>query len=84
MKHGHQAYSKEELVAEMCSAFLCAKAGISQPVIENQANYIADWSSSLRDDPKLFVTAAGKAQKAADWVLGASANDEGESEGMCA
>jgi antirestriction protein ArdC len=84
MKHGHQAYSKEELVAEMCSAFLCAKAGISQPVIANQVAYIADWSTSLRDDPKLFVTAAGRGQKAADFILGVGANDECEADRMCA
>ena len=62
----------------MCSAFLCAKAGISQPVIENQAAYLAFWSKALRDDPKLFVTAGGKGQKAADHILGASASDEAE------
>jgi len=75
---GHQDYAREELVAEMCSAFLCAKAGISQPVIENQAAYLAFWSKALRDDPKLFVTAGGKAQKAADHILGVGASDEAE------
>jgi antirestriction protein ArdC len=85
MKHGHQAYAREELIAEMTSAFLCAKAGISQPVIENQVAYIADWSTSLRDDPKLFVHAAGRGQKAADHILGASAADEEEPAGeICA
>jgi antirestriction protein ArdC len=78
MKHGHQAYAREELIAEMTSAFLCAKAGISQPVISNQAAYLAYWSQALRDDPKLFVTAAGKAQRAADFVLNVKATDEAE------
>jgi antirestriction protein ArdC len=82
MQHGHKAYAREELIAEMCSAFLCAKAGISQPVIENQAAYLSEWSAALKDDVKLFVTAAGKAQKAADWVLGAGATYEGEE--LCA
>ncbi|MDR2560360.1 MAG: ssDNA-binding domain-containing protein [Holophagales bacterium] len=82
---GHQDYAREELVAEMCSAFLCAKAGISQPVIENQAAYLDSWSQALKKDSKLFVTAAGKAQKAADHILGVNASDEGESGGdMCA
>jgi len=82
---GHQDYAREELVAEMCSAFLCAKAGISVPVIENQAAYLDSWSQALKNDPKLFVTAAGKAQKAADHILAASASGEGEPAGdMCA
>jgi len=86
LKHGTQAYSREELVAEMCAAFLCARAGISRHVIENQASYLAHWSRALTDDPKLFVTAAGKAQKAADWILGANGASEAEQEeqGECA
>jgi len=75
---GHQDYAREELIAEMCSAFLCAKAGISQPVIENQAAYLDCWSQNLKSDSKLFVTAAGKAQKAADHILGVSASNETE------
>ena len=82
---GHQDYAREELIAEMCAAFLCAKAGISQPVIENQAAYLDSWSQALKNDPKLFVTAAGKAQKAADYVLGASASSEADpAEDLCA
>ena len=69
----------------MCSTFLCAKAGISQPVIENQAAYLDNWSQALKNDPKLFVTAAGKAQKAADHILGVSVSGEAEPAGdMCA
>ena len=73
IKHGIQSYSREELVAEMTSAFLCARAGISKPVLENQAAYLANWSEALKNDPKMFVTAAGKAQKAADFILGVTA-----------
>ncbi len=40
---GSAVYSKEELVAEMGGAYLCAEAGISNAVIENQAAYIAGW-----------------------------------------
>ena len=67
---GSPTYSKEELCAEMGSAFLCAEAGISPVVIENQASYIAGWLSKLRDDRKLLVYAAAQAQKAADFILG--------------
>lgn len=57
----------------MGAAYLCAEAGISPAVIENQAAYIAGWLKKLRDDQKLVVHAAAKAQKAADFILGRSA-----------
>ncbi len=40
---GSAVYSKEELVAEMGGAYLCAEAGISSAVIGNQAAYVAGW-----------------------------------------
>lgn len=67
---GSADYAKEELVAEMASAFLSADAGIRPAVIENQAAYIGGWLKSLKDDRRLVVTAAGAAQKAADWIRG--------------
>ena len=41
-------YTREELVAEMGAAFLCAEAGIEDPTIDNSAAYIAGWLSFLR------------------------------------
>lgn len=67
---GSANYSKEELVAEMASAFLCAVAGISPATIEQSASYIHGWSKAFKDDKKLLITAAGQAQKAADHILG--------------
>jgi antirestriction protein ArdC len=67
---GSAVYSKEERIAEMGSAYLCAEAGISAPVIANQAAYVAGWLKKLRDDRKLLVNAAAQAQKAADFILG--------------
>ncbi|HTR47861.1 MAG TPA: ArdC-like ssDNA-binding domain-containing protein [Verrucomicrobiae bacterium] len=40
---GSAIYTKEELIAEMGGAYLCAEAGISNAVIANQAAYIAGW-----------------------------------------
>jgi antirestriction protein ArdC len=40
---GSAVYSKEELCAEMGAAYLCAEAGISTAVIQNQAAYVAGW-----------------------------------------
>jgi antirestriction protein ArdC len=67
---GARDYSLEELVAELCAAFLCAEAGIDQAVIENQAAYLQGWFEKLQKEPSAFVTAAARAQKAADFILG--------------
>ena len=67
---GGQNYSNEELVAELTAAFLCAHAQIDNETLEDSASYIQGWLSKLKKDPKAFVTAAGKAQKAADHILG--------------
>src|SRR5438445_1729861 len=64
-----QFYSKEELCAEMGAAYLCAEAGISTAVIDNQAAYVAGWLKKLRDDRKLLIHAAAEAQHAADYIL---------------
>jgi antirestriction protein ArdC len=66
---GGRDYSLEELVAELCAAFLCAEAGIDQSVIENQAAYLQGWLEKLQKEPSAFVTAAARAQKAADFIL---------------
>jgi antirestriction protein ArdC len=67
---GSESYSREELVAEMTAAFLCAEAGISPPTLDQQAAYIKGWLSRLRDDSRAVVTAAAQAQKASDFILG--------------
>jgi antirestriction protein ArdC len=67
---GDHNYSKEELVAETGSAFLCAIAGISNEHIEqNTTAYIQSWIRMLKSDSKMIVQAAAQAQKAADMIL---------------
>ena len=63
------SYTKEELVAEMTAAFLCGVAGIENKTFDNSAAYIKGWSSKLKNDVKMVVEAAQKAQKAADYIL---------------
>lgn len=67
---GSELYGKEELIAEMTAAFLCATAGISPATIENSASYIAGWTKGIKGDKKLVVAAAGAAQRAMDRILG--------------
>ena len=67
---GSPTYSREELVAEMGAAFLCATAGIADPTIQNSASYIASWLKFLKSDPKALIVAGAQAQKATDFILG--------------
>lgn len=69
-RYGSEDYSREELVAEMTAAFLCAHCGIDNSTIKQQAAYLAGWLKALKDDPKMVVTAASQAQKAANMILG--------------
>jgi antirestriction protein ArdC len=66
---GSPVYSFEELIAECSAAYLCAEAGISPAVLENQAAYIQSWAAKLRSDKRMVVMAAAQAQKAADYIL---------------
>jgi antirestriction protein ArdC len=66
---GSPTYSFEELVAEFSAAYLCAEAGISPAVLENQAAYIQGWVAKLRSEKRMVVIAAAQAQKAADYIL---------------
>lgn len=77
---GSEEYSKEELVAEFSASYLSAHAGIaSAPLLDNAAAYIANWMSALKSDSTLALSAAQKAQKAADYMLGTTfAEDHAE------
>ena len=65
---GGENYSIEELVAEMGAAFLCGTAGIETQTIDNSSAYIAHWLRALKNDKRMVVTAAARAQKAADYI----------------
>ncbi|AXB80230.1 ArdC family protein [Novosphingobium sp. P6W] len=64
---GTKDYAREELVAEMGSAFLCASLGIVPTV--RHADYIGAWLECLREDNRAIFRAASAASKAADWLL---------------
>ena len=70
---GSDPYAKEELVAEFTAAFLCASCGISNADTENNSiAYIQSWIARLKNDPRLAMSAAQKAQRAADLIAGRS------------
>jgi antirestriction protein ArdC len=68
-RFGDAAYAMEELVAEIGSAFFCARLGISSTPREDHAQYLAIWLSVLKGDKKAIFTAAAKAQAAIDFVF---------------
>lgn len=67
-RFGTIPYAREELVAEIGAAFLCATAGIENTTLDNSAAYLKGWSEKLRNNPRWLVTAAGQAQKATDLI----------------
>ena len=64
---GSKAYAREELVAEMAGAFVCASLGIVPTV--RHADYLGSWLEVLREDDRAIVRAASAASKAADYLL---------------
>jgi antirestriction protein ArdC len=64
---GSPSYAREELVAEMCGAFVCAALAILPTV--RHADYLASWLEVLREDNRAIIRAASAASKAADYLL---------------
>ena len=67
---GDAGYAKEELVAELGAAFLCADLAITPEVRPDHAAYIASWLEVLKQDKRFIVAAASQAQRAADYLHG--------------
>ncbi len=63
-----EAYSHEELVAEIGSCYLLSFAGITNRIAQS-ADYIKGWLSELKSDTKFIFSAATQAQKATDFIL---------------
>ncbi|TXH87449.1 MAG: DUF1738 domain-containing protein [Rhodoferax sp.] len=67
-RFGDAAYAVEELVAELCAAFVCADLQIGTEPREDHAAYLADWLKVLQGDSRAIFTAAAQAQRAADYL----------------
>jgi antirestriction protein ArdC len=69
---GSKEYSKEELVAEIGSCFLCNTAGLdSEKAFNNSVAYLQGWLKALKNDPKMIINASTQAEKAAEYILNA-------------
>ena len=66
--HGTANYAREELIAELGAAFLCADLQISLTPRPDHADYIANWLEVLRNDKRAIFHAAATAQRAADFL----------------
>ena len=52
-----------------------ANVGIENVLVDNVAAYIQSWIKRLRNDKKVLIEAAGKAQKATKYILNESAGE---------
>jgi antirestriction protein ArdC len=75
-RFGDTGYAREELVAELGSAFLCAMFGIVPRV--RHADYLAHWLGVLKQDSKAIFQAASAASKACDFILACQADAAGQ------
>ena len=67
---GSEEYSREELIAELGSAFLVNHCGLETSAsFRNSAGYIQGWLQALKNDKRLIVSAAGAAEKAVAYIL---------------
>lgn len=73
-RFGSAAYAREELVAELASAFACASLGI-RPTVRH-ADYVGSWLEVLRADERAIFRAASLASKAADYLLAFAATEQ--------
>lgn len=69
-RFGGEAYAAEELVAEIGSAFMCARLGIDGSM--RHPEYVKHWLGVLKADNKAIFKASTLAQNASDYILGAA------------
>jgi antirestriction protein ArdC len=71
-RFGDEGSAREELVAELGSAFLCADLNLTPEVREDHAAYISEWITALKHDKRAIFNAAAHAQRAADYLHNAA------------
>ncbi len=69
-RFGDEGYAREELVAELGAAFLCAELGVDLRPRADHAAYIGSWLQVLQNDKRAIFAAATHAQKAVDYLKG--------------
>ena len=67
-RFGSAAYAMEEITVELLSGMILADLGLAHHPRPDHAAYISSWLTVLKSEPRAIVTAASKAQAAADWM----------------
>jgi len=67
-KFGTKEYAFAELIAELSSAYIMAYLGYESRITDNAA-YIENWLSVMKNDTKFVIQAASQAQAASDYIL---------------
>ena len=65
---GDEGYAREELVAELGSAFLSADLGLTPEIRDDHSAYIESWLNVLEKDKRAIFQAATHAQRAVDYL----------------
>ena len=67
---GSEEYAKEELRAEIASAYICAELGIDTSMNENNnVAYIQSWSTAIKDNYKYLEDGVKDADKICNYVI---------------
>ncbi len=66
---GSESYAKEELRAEISSAFTAAQTGIAPANLDNHKAYIQSWADVIENDPNELFRAIKDAEKISDYLL---------------
>jgi antirestriction protein ArdC len=74
---GSGKYGREELIAEMAAAMLCALTGV-EGVFDNSVAYVSSWLKTIKGDPSMIRSAATAAQKAVDLIMDIHPYEEDE------
>ena len=68
---GSESYSKEELIAEIGACATLNRLGINNDnVFKNNVAYISSWLKRMKDDKKLIIEAASRAEGAVKLMFG--------------
>lgn len=79
MHFGSESYSKEELVAEIgCASMMNMLDLETGDTVRNNAAYVQSWMKALKNDPRMVVSAASKAQKAVEMIMNIKVEEDCE------
>ncbi len=75
-RFGDEGYAREELVAELGSAFLAADLGLYLEPRDDHAAYLESWIKVLQGDKRAIVSGAAHAERAVKFLHGLTSAQE--------